>query len=334
MSLMKNKELRRDLTVYLLVTAVLSVIGFIFHTACGILMLLAGLFFALVHFLSVYKRYKEISELSYAIDKILHGQEELLFSESREGELAILSSEIQKMTVRLKEQADNLQSDKLRLSDAIADISHQLRTPLTSMNLTVFLLSEEDLTKEKRIKLARELKKSLQRIDWLIEALLKISKIDAGTVRFRAEKVPIGELVAKAAAPLAIPMELRNQTLHVSVGEESFTGDLLWSAEALGNVLKNCMEHTPLGGTVEISANETPLFTEIVISDSGDGFDPVDIPHLFERFYKGKNASMDSVGIGLALAHMVFSAQNGVIRASNGKKGGAVFTIRFYKGAV
>ena len=233
-----------------------------------------------------------------------------------------------------REQADLLQKDKVRMSDAIVDISHQLRTPLTSMNLTVSMLSCEEVAKEKRLQLTHDLKKSLARIDWLIEALLKISKIDAGTAQFVSEPVLVKELIRKAAEPILVPMELKGQTMHVSAEGERYTGDIYWSVEALGNILKNCMEHTPVGGNIYIEARETAIFTEIAVRDDGEGFSEGDIPHLFERFYKGKNASADSVGIGLALARMIVVMQNGTVTAGNSRDGGAEFIIRFYKGVV
>jgi signal transduction histidine kinase len=125
-------------------------------------------------------------------------------------------------------------------------------------------------------------------------------------------------------------MELRDQQLNVSCGEETFTGDLVWTAEALGNLLKNCMEHTPAGGTISVTAAETALYTAITVEDTGSGFDPADIPHLFERFYKGSNAAEGSYGIGLALARTIITAQNGTIQSMNGAKG-ARFEVRFYK---
>jgi signal transduction histidine kinase len=126
-------------------------------------------------------------------------------------------------------------------------------------------------------------------------------------------------------------MELRDLELKLSVSDEAFTGDLYWSVEALSNILKNCMEHTPAGGRIEIKASENALYTEIIVSDSGPGIDPEDLPHLFERFYKGKNSSENTVGIGLALSRMIAAEQNGIIKAENGKARGAVFTLRFYK---
>lgn len=334
MSILNEPDIRRGILADIGIGAAVSAVSFSLGIAAGIAALASCIIYTVIHAITNVRRYRAIARLSSSIDRILHGQDEILFTDSREGELAILTSEVTKMTVRLREQTDALAADKVRLTDAIADISHQLRTPLTSMNLTVSLLSEDGLSDERRLRLTRDLSRSLRRIDWLIDALLKISKIDAGTVGFRSERVSVAELIRRAAAPLMIPMELRGQEIRVHADSEEYTGDMQWSVEAIGNILKNCVEHTPEGGSIEISSTENALFTEIVISDSGAGFTPGDIPHLFERFYRGKNADAASVGIGLALARTVITAQNGTVAASNGKNGGAQFTVRFYKNIV
>ncbi len=334
MSILNEPDIRRGILADIGIGAAVSAVSFSLGIAAGIAALASCIIYTVIHAITNVRRYRAIARLSNSIDRILHGQDEILFTDSREGELAILTSEVTKMTVRLREQTDALAADKVRLTDAIADISHQLRTPLTSMNLTVSLLSEDGLSDERRLRLTRDLSRSLRRIDWLIDALLKISKIDAGTVGFRSERVSVAELIRRAAAPLMIPMELRGQEILVHADSEEYTGDMQWSVEAIGNILKNCVEHTPEGGSIEISSTENALFTEIVISDSGAGFTPGDIPHLFERFYRGKNADAASVGIGLALARTVITAQNGTVAASNGKNGGAQFTVRFYKNIV
>lgn len=297
-------------------------------------MVVAGVVFILIFAVFTVRRNNNIARLAQSIDRILHGQADILPSDSREGELAVLKSEVTKMTVRLREQADDLVRDKHRLTDAIADISHQLRTPLTAMNLTISLLSEDDITDERRVKLTRDLLRTLRRVDWLIEALLKIARIDAGTAEFRRERVDVSELVRRALEPFRISMELRGQELRTAIGNESYIGDMAWSVEAIGNIVKNCVEHTPAGGYIEVTASETALYTEIVVRDSGSGFAAEDIPHLFERFYRGKNADGGSVGIGLSLARSVIVAQNGTIKAQNGKGGGAVFTVKIYKSTV
>ncbi len=267
------------------------------------------------------------------IDRILHGEASMPIEQYSEGELAILQSEIYKMTVRLREGQHNLQKDKVYLADSLADISHQIRTPLTSINLLVSFLSDANITEEKRIKVTHELYEHLSRIDWLITALLKISKLDAGTAQFKRESVALDELIRKSVSPILVPMDLRDQTLQVETDGE-FTGDLSWTCEAITNIVKNCMEHTPDGGTIEITATENALYSEIIIADNGSGIDAEDLPHIFERFYKGKNSDDKSFGIGLALARMIISSQNGTIKAENNPTNGARFIIRFYKGTV
>lgn len=330
----RNEEVRRQWGTHLIITGVLTAAGCWLDWRCGCLLLLAGFGYGIAHLLPLRRRYADIAALCEDIDRVLHGQEHRAIGGSAEGELAILQSEIQKMVIRLRDAADSQRRERGRLADAMADISHQLRTPLTSMNLTASLLASEELTQERRLQLTRELKTLLVRVDWLVEALLKMSKIDAGAVTFEHESASAAELIDRAAAPLAVPMDVREQTLQVSCDRQQFAGDLAWSVEALGNVLKNCMEHTPRGGVIRVEVRETALFTQITVRDSGSGFDTEDIPHIFERFYKGKNAGEGSFGIGLALARMIQTGQNGTIWAENAPEGGALFTLRWYKSVV
>ena len=335
MDVFKNPWVKRNVLVHLVLCAIAAFIGFAIGTASGILALCLSLAFTLIHFLSDRKRYKKISDLSGDIDRILHCQESLDFNEYGEGELAILSSEIYKMTVRMREQSELLKKDNQYLADSMANISHQIRTPLTSANLIAALLQKPELTYERRLKLTQDMMKLLDHIDRLVTILLKLSRIDAGTVKFQWESVSAADLIHKASEPLIIPIELRNQQLHVNInGNVNFSCDLAWTAEAVENILKNCMEHTPEGGVIKIDVSENALFTEIIISDNGSGIEKDDLPHLFERFYRGKNASGQNYGIGLALARMIISEQNGTIKAENVKSGGAKFTIRFYKSTV
>ena len=349
---LKNPEVKREFLIYIVFSLLAGVGGFALRILfalsnglsgriarevsgfTGAAVFFTGIFFSFVHLWFSGKRYSRISDLSDSVDSILHGAENIPLPDSGEGELSILVSEIKKMTVRLKEQSDLLSADKIKLTDAIADIFHQIRTPLTSMNLVVTLLSDEDLDYQKRIRLTRELKRQLERIQWLIESLLKLSKIDAGTAVFESKEVPVKKLLERASEPFLIPMELRGQQLEITSGSESYVGDFQWSVEAVGNILKNAMEHTPEGGSIKVTASETALYTELVVEDSGEGFFQEDIPHLFERFYKGKNAGESSIGIGLALSRAIITAQNGTVKAENSPEGGARFVIRFYKNII
>lgn len=325
-----NKELQRGLRLLLAVAIILAAVGFRVCPTCGCLVLLACSLISGVHLLTERYRYRRLQKMGSDLDNLLISGTPLPIEEYEEGELSILANQIQKITLRLTEAAETVKADKVYLADSLTDISHQLRTPLTAMNLTATMLRSKELSPERRIELARELQGLLARTDWLVESLLKLSKLDAGTVTLAKEDIAVRSLIDRASEPLAIPMDLRNQSLAIQCANERFSGDLIWSGEALGNILKNCMEHTPNGGTVTVTAEETALFTQITVEDTGAGFEEKDIPHLFQRFYKGANASESSYGIGLALARMVITAQNGTIQAMN-TNSGAKFVIKFYK---
>lgn len=333
MKLLRNPEVQRSILLFLILSVIAVIAAWMWNAAFGIFTLILCIVFLLVHCLLEQAKYRKIAVLSTEIDRILHGENYNLIDDCAEGELAILRSEICKMTVRLREQQQRMLEDKIYLADSLADVSHQLRTPLTALHLLVTRLSEPELSPEKRLKLMHDMKMLLSRIDWLITALLKISKLDAGTVQFHAEEMPLAELLHKSAEPLLIPLELRCIGFSVDA-EGMFTGDTAWTSEAIGNILKNCMEHTPMEGKITVHARENPLYTEILISDTGSGIAKEDLPHIFERFYKGKHSDDSSYGIGLALARMIVTAQNGTIKAENIPDGGALFTIRFYKGTV
>lgn len=327
---MKYPALRKELLWFVLLS--LGIVGLtaLIRVELTVFAALLCAIFILTKYLTARPRYRRLQQLSLDLDRLLHSGIPMPISDYAEGELAVLGSQIQKMTLRLTEAAEVLKKDKQYLADSMADISHQLRTPLTAMNLTVSMLSAPDLTEERRLELTRELRNLLRRTDWLVETLLKLSRLGAGTVAFAAEPVAVSTLIDRAVKPLTIPMELREQQLVVRCGAECFRGDLTWTAEALGNLLKNAVEHTPMGGTITVAARETALFTQIDVEDTGCGFASADIPHLFERFYKGRNASEHSYGIGLALARKIVSDQNGTIQAAN-TPDGAKFTIKFYK---
>lgn len=318
-----------ELTILIFISALLTFFSFFLSTIGCICVFAACLILNCCYFCFLRKHRERLKELSVQLDRLLHEGTPLPISEYCEGELSILANQLQKVTLRLQESAEQSQLDKLALSQSLADISHQLRTPLTAMNLTAAMLREPGLPEQRRLELSRELQNLLGRTDWLVETLLKLSKLDAGTVELRREQISVRELIDRAAAPLSIPMELRELRLIVTCGDEAITGDTVWTAEALGNLLKNCVEHTPPGGTITVTAEQTALYTAITVEDTGCGFDDADLPHLFERFYKGKNASESSYGIGLALARTIIAAQNGTIQAMNTDTG-ARFAIKFY----
>ncbi|HOO61822.1 MAG TPA: HAMP domain-containing sensor histidine kinase [Bacillota bacterium] len=333
MKYLRNRELLITLLIGLLISALATAEAFHINFSAGLLSLgTCVVFLSLYCGMTIY-RYWKIEKMAMSIDSVLHNTEKIDFDQYVEGELAVLASEVTKLTVRMREQEHQLKTERCYLMDSLADVSHQLRTPLTAMNLLVPLLQKPDLTEEQRLELLHEMRMLLARIEWLVEVLLKISRLDADAVIFDKKDYAIDELVKRALEPIAIPMDVKNQsyTLHIEDGSTMLC-DLTWMVEAVGNILKNCMEHTPKGGHIDIIGRKTPIFSEIVIQDSGEGIAKEDLPYLFERFYKGKNSKSSSIGIGLALARMIVNKQNGTIKVENNRepKTGAIFTIRVY----
>lgn len=277
-------------------------------------------------------RYKELEKLSGYLRQIAGGDFHLDVRDNDEGELSILKNEIYKVTKMLAEHGEVLKRDKAKLTDAISDIAHQLKTPLTSMTIMVDLLRDKNLADDERIKFSRSLQMQLERMEWLVSSLLKLSKIDAGTIEFKKEMVQVKSLVEKAVEPLLIPMDIKSQTLQLKGNDEvTFIGDANWTLEALVNIIKNCIEHTHEGGEITINFSENPLYTEITISDNGKGIPKEDLPYIFQRFYKGKTASDDSVGIGLSMASTIVKNQQGDIEVISEPDKGTTFFIKFFK---
>jgi signal transduction histidine kinase len=276
----------------------------------------------------------QVNGLSAYLRQIEAGDYSLDVRDNGEGSFSLLKNDLYKVTVRLREQAELLQKDKTALSNLIADISHQIKTPLTSLGVLADLLAEDPPEADRRAFVER-LRTQLGRIQWLVNAVLKLARLDAGTAAFKSEPVDVRRLIERALEPLQIPLEIKKQRLVIHGGEgASFTGDLNWSAEALTNVVKNCVEHTPEGGRVEISYGANTLYAEIIVSDDGEGIASQDIPHIFNRFYRGEKAGENNVGIGLALAKAIFNAQGGDISVRSQSGVGTSFDIRVFRGVV
>ncbi len=327
----RNREIQRFAVLFLVITAFTVFCQFAVHPAAGKLALLSAGIYGAVFFLFTRKRYQAIARISEQIDQVLHNADRLFIGKEEEGELSILRSEITKMTIRIQEQNDSLRKEKESLADSMADIAHQLRTPLTSANLILSLLKDSKDKYEQR-ELLREMDELLVRMDWLITSLLKLARLDAGIIVFEQESLSVKELVHAAWKPLLISMDLHNISLQERlIDNVKIYGDESWLLEAIQNVLKNCMDSAGDGGTIEIACEDTPLFTEIIIHDSGKGIAPEDLPHVFDRFYQGKHSGTAGYGIGLALCKKIVTGQGGTIIAKNHPLGGAVFVFRFPK---
>ncbi|MEK4466178.1 two-component sensor histidine kinase [Paenibacillus odorifer] len=330
--MLRNREFRW-LLLTMTTISLLAIIGtaFISSAAMGITAVTSVLLIGCCLLFTRW-RYREIEKLSGYLRQISSGNYSLDVRDNQEGELSILKNDIYKVTLMLSEQRLLLQEDKIKLTNAISDISHQLKTPLTSMTVMADLLSDPDLDVEKRIEFTRKISLQLDRVGWLVSSLLKFSKIDAGTIQFKKDSIKVKKLVQKSMEPILIPMDIKEQRILIE-GEDatSLIGDYNWTTEAMINILKNCVEHTPAGGEITISFAENTLFTEIVITDNGKGIPKAEIPYIFKRFYKGTNANEDSVGIGLALAQSIITEQNGTIDVVSEVGKGTQFRIKFYK---
>jgi len=337
MSMLRNRQMKVDLVVSMFTIIIMLVVGI--GLGCLKVTLLIGailMLFIGYHFFVELRRYKTIAKLNENLDEMLHRRRHTIFEDCEEGELAILATNLNKLVRNLREQVDMEQLSKKQLADAMADISHQIKTPLTSINLLLSRLRKDGLEKEKEMEAIVEITKLTSKIEWLIYALLRIAKLDAGAITLKQEEISLALLLKETEEHLAIPMELRGvQFVYEKDDSIKATIDKSWTLEAVENIVKNCMEHTPEGGMVKAEVSENPIYSEIRITDTGVGIAKEDLPHIFERFYKGKNSDKNSVGIGLALAKQIVNAQNGTIIVQNRKnKQGAEFCIRFYKTVV
>lgn len=296
----------------------------------NIIILLISIFVILYFF---QRRNKKIEQLIQYMEKIMKKNYELKIENNTEDELTHLRNELYKITVLLKEQADTEQKERKQLSKSISDISHQLKTPLTSISIMLDNMIEnpsmEEKTKEQFI---HEIRRQIEWINWLVISLLKLSRLDANVEIFQQEEIKIEELIQNTIQNLAIPIEIKNQEIIVQGDKNAkIIGDYKWQLEAITNVVKNAIEHTPENKKIWITLEENSLFTKIVIKDEGPGIAKEDIKHIFERFYKGKNSSENSIGIGLALAKSIIEKQNGYISCYSKLKEGTVFEIKYMK---
>jgi len=266
---------------------------------------------------------KEIDTLSTALRRIIDGQAVDL-RDNLEGRLSMLKNDIHTLAGSLNEKAENLQKEKAAMANTLADISHQLKTPLTAMTVMVELL--ETAPADKRAEFIVNLKQGLTQTEWLANALLKMAKLESGSVVFQTICIPVSELVEAALSPLRILLDIKDQQVSLT-GDVDINCDKNWTAEAITNIIKNASEHSPMGSTIEIAAGTNPVSSWLAVIDAGEGIKASQMKDLFKRF----GGSRKGTGIGLALALAIMRGQNGDIDVNAGGDGrGAVFTLKFY----
>ncbi|QBD84978.1 HAMP domain-containing histidine kinase [Clostridium tetani] len=282
--------------------------------------------------------FKKVKEISHASEKVIEGDYSLILREDREGDFAILAHNFNLMSNILKLSLHKLKEDKIFLKNIISDISHQLKTPLTSLlTINELLLTRKEMKDDVRIDFLQKSGSQLNRMEWLIISLLKIARLEAQAINFEKRNTLGINFIQDALSSLKFKSDAKHQKIMVSGNLDNvyFYVDEQWTIEAILNIIKNCIEHTKEGGEIKVHISETPLFSRILIEDNGEGIDKKDLPHIFERFYKGSNSvNAESVGIGLALTKVIIERQGGTILVNSKKGIGSKFTITFLKGII
>ncbi len=276
---------------------------------------------------------KKLQEITKYIEEINNKNYKLDIEDNTEDELSILKNEIYKTTVMLKEVAENSVKDKVNLKDSLSDISHQLKTPLTSMSIMVDnIMDNPEMDSKTRSEFIKDIRREIININFLVNSLLKLSKLDANSVYFINKEVYVEEIILESIKNVSVLCDLKNIDILVDGNKQiKINCDLKWQVEAITNILKNCVEHSKDNSKIEIFYEENNVYTKIEIKDYGVGIDKEDLTHIFERFYKGKNSSNESVGIGLALSKSIIENNNGYIGVESEIRKGSLFIIKYFK---
>lgn len=266
-----------------------------------------------------------IKFLTTYLEKVNNGDSDILFQVG-EDDLSKVQDEIYKTVTMLSQTRNMALRAKNNFAENLYNIAHQIKTPITSISLSVQIMRENPSSKY-----LDQIQGRLSQLTHLEETLLLLSRIDAGTLPLEKKAVDLYTVLMLAADNLQDLLAKSNVSVDIpELGEITIQADLDWTMEAIINLLKNCMEHTPPGGVIHCSYEQNPIYTQIKIWDTGAGFAKEDLPHLFERFYRGQNAIHSGIGIGLSLSKAIIESQNGTISAKNLVDGGACYEIRFY----
>lgn len=279
------------------------------------------------------KREEKISDINSYIGKVNRGNYELKIEENGEDELTKLRNELYKTTVLLRETAENSEKEKTNLSNSLTDISHQLKTPLTSIRIMIDnIQNNPDMDEKTRNEFIEDISKQIDWISSLGISLLKLAKFDAGSIVMRDEEINVKKLIQNIISNLAILIDIKDIKIEENISEQiTLFADYNWQLEALTNIIKNCVEHSFDGGKIKIEAESNSVFTKIIIADEGEGIEKKDLNRIFERFYKSAKSSENSIGIGLALAKTIIEKERGYIKVESEVGKGTKFEIKYLK---
>ena len=277
-------------------------------------------------------RRKEIKEITKLVERINNSDYQINLNDLTEDELSILKNEIYKTTIILKERAELSHQDKLELKKSLEDISHQLKTPLTSMLIILDnLIDDANMPKNLQEEFIHDLKREVLNINFLVQNLLKLTKFDVNTVKFNRKVVLVSNLIKEVMKNTATLSDLKNIVINVKGNKNiKLNIDYNWQIEALTNILKNCLEHSYNNSKIDIEYSENKAYTKIDITDYGIGITKKDLPHIFERFYQSENALNESMGIGLSLAKSIIEKDNGKVFVQSNKNK-TTYTIKYFK---
>lgn len=274
---------------------------------------------------------KEINEVIKIIEEINNKNYSFKMKDINEEDLSLLKNEIYKTTIMLNEISEISKKDKKELEESLEDISHQLKTPLTSILIMIdTLLDDEDMDQNTREDFLRNMKREVMNINFLVKSILKLSRLDTNTVKFISKKESVKEIINEAILNVSLLSDLKNVKIETNLSDSFIICDYKWQIEALTNILKNSIEHSYENNKVLIESSENNAYVKIIIKDFGTGIAKEDINHIFERFYKGKDSDYDSIGIGLALSKSIIEKQNGKISVESSDDG-TTFTIKYFK---
>lgn len=276
------------------------------------------------------KKDKDIEEIESYIEQINRGNYQLIIDNNTEDELSILKNEVYKTMIMLKESAENSSKDKENIKDSLSDISHQLKTPLTSVIIALDNLEDNpDLDIDTREKFIKSAKRDINNINFLIQSILKLSKFDTNTVEFIRKKVKINDLIMESIKNVENLCDLKNINIKTnSIINSEIYCDKHWQIEAVTNIIKNAVEHAD--NYVNVDVEDNNVYTKITIENDGEQISKEDLPNVFKRFYKGKNATKDSIGIGLSLAKTIIESEKGYVNVES-EKDLTRFVIKYLK---